>query len=72
MTLFGSDLVYKSGHNFKNEYGQPIKKLGRDTRFARFLNGYQNLTLVVLCKTKFYAVASYLKRAKSWPEMILT
>ena len=72
MTLFGSDLVFKNGHNFKNEHGQPIKKLGRDTRFARFLNGYQNLTPALLCKTEFYAVESYLKRAKSWPEMILT
>ena len=72
MTLFGSDIVFKNGHNFKNEHGQPIKKLGRDTRFARFLNGYQNLTPAVRCKTESYAVESYLKRAKSWPEMILT
>lgn len=56
----------KNGHYFKNEAGEPIKELGRDTRFARFLNGYTTPTPAVLDETDFNAAESYLEKAKTW------
>ena len=62
----------KNGHSFENEAGEPIKDLGKDTRFARFLNGYTGPKPALLDEIDLDTVKSYLARAKIWLGMIPT